>query len=227
MGKVPQPTSYLEIDMLFAYLATFSLGGILIVASILLGGHDDHDVDHDVDHDHDFDHDADHNIDAEVDADGETGTWLPFLSMRFWTFFLATFGLTGTLLSVLQFPEGLGVIVSTLLGISIGWVVAWFFHRLKKSNVTGTISTQGLRGTEGLVLLSVGPEKMGRVRMLIDGQYLDLPARTQDTTTIDRKEKVLLIAVHDGIAEVTRMKMLDDHQRSTSIPSNNTTKEYS
>jgi len=43
MGNDPQPTSFLDMDMLLAALQTLSLGGILIVSSILLEGHDDQD----------------------------------------------------------------------------------------------------------------------------------------------------------------------------------------
>ena len=62
--------------LLYIYVATFILGGILLGASLFMGHHSDHDVDGDVDGpdmdlDGDIDVDADIDLDADVDVDAD------------------------------------------------------------------------------------------------------------------------------------------------------------
>ena len=88
--------------MLPIYLVTLIVGGVLVLVSVFLG---DSDTDADVAADIDVDADLDLAAGADVDADGSLDVglidalqaWLPFTSMRFWTFFAAFFGLTGSL----------------------------------------------------------------------------------------------------------------------------------
>ena len=98
-------------------------GCVLIGASLVFGGHvDDH---HDLESDHDHD---------TIGAGSEV-IWLPFLSMRFWTFAAACFGLTGILLTGGGVQEPLTGGISTFMGISLGWVIARFSHTLKTDAV--------------------------------------------------------------------------------------------
>jgi len=56
--------------MLPLYLACLGFGGVLIGASVLLGGHDDDvDASHELDIDHDVDMDVDMDIDVDADVD--------------------------------------------------------------------------------------------------------------------------------------------------------------
>jgi membrane protein implicated in regulation of membrane protease activity len=229
--------------LLPVYIGALALGGVLIAASVVMGGKDtDHDADgdldhdhdfdhdHDLDHDHDFDHDIDADADADIDADADAevalghggpldadsdidadaeALWLPFLSMRFWTFGLASFGLSGTLLTLLSINAIISAAFAVMMGVSMGWLVAWTFRKLKKSSTGGQTSTAALRGEQATVLLSVGPEKTGKIRLLIDNQNVDLLARTRDPGLIERNEKVLIVSVEDGIAQITRVRGLD------------------
>ena len=110
----PQRSVYAHRPVfMYLYIGALVFGGVLLGSSILLGSHDDADVDGgdlDVDKDIDFDGDTD------IDLDGDIGIFWIFRSLRFWTFFLAFFGLTGVLL------DGLGLIGSELvtLGLAIG-----------------------------------------------------------------------------------------------------------
>ncbi|RME24549.1 MAG: hypothetical protein D6798_10985 [Deltaproteobacteria bacterium] len=221
------------------YLGSLALGGLIIVASIFLGDHDhdadadaDVDVDAAVDLDADADLDADLDLDADADFDAEAdgdlhaghdfdkafeagqeagGTWLPFLSLRFWTFALATFGGTGTLLDLLGFSDLIAFPVATVTGVGVGWVVAWFFHKLKSERVTGDTGLKGIRGSEGRLLLPVGPDKPGKVRVVVDGQDVDLVARTGDGRRLEARQAVLIVDVADGVAEVTALTTRPPH----------------
>lgn len=208
--------------MLPWYLGSFLLGGTLIGASIVLGGGDDLDadvdidvdVDVDVDVDADFelevDADADADLDADADADGvDTGAWLPFLSLRFWTFALMAFGLTGALAHLLvsvSLPVEVGA--SAMTGLGVGWGAAWAFRKLKQSDISGDTTLQGLEGTEAVVVLPVSPGGTGKVRAIIDGHAVDLLARTSDDAVLPRKEPVLIVTVTDGVAVVTPLRRL-------------------
>ena len=41
------------------------------------------------------------------------------------------------------------------------------------------------------------------VRLMVDEQYIDLPARTQCEQLIERSEKALVLQVEDGVATIT------------------------
>lgn len=226
--------------MLAIYLMALGLGGVLIVAGIALGGKDtdadhDHDVDHDHDlgHDHDLDHDHDlghgHDLDHEVELDhahdlahghAEAGkdvvhaSWSPLLSMRFWTFALAGFGLNGTLLSLLGVGELAGAIASVVVGGGIGYAVALAFRKLARNQVTGPVGLRGLEGAEARVLLPLSPESEGKVRVVVGGQDVDLPARTQDPGRIERGARAMVVEVKGGVAVVTPMRALPSPKES-------------
>jgi membrane protein implicated in regulation of membrane protease activity len=202
------------------------LGGLLIAASIFMGG-SDHDADFDVDADLDIDVDVDADLDVDADQDfdvdpellegpqtsGGMSWWLPFLSMRFWTFASATFGGTGVLLSLLETASTLTFVISTVLAIVLGWSVAWMFHQLKKTTTVGEITTTSLQGAEATVMLDIGPGKRGKIRLLFDGSMVDLLANTDDEAAIARGSRVLIVSVASGVAQVTRLRALDDPPR--------------
>ena len=192
--------------MLPLYVGSLALGGVLIAATMLLGDVDtdaDFDVDADLDVGLNGDYDAILVLKDPADAMVDAGTWLPFFSLRFWTFALAAFGASGVSLHLLGVTGVLGAVVSALLGMGIGTAAAWVFRQLQLSQPSGNEGMLDVRGTEATVLLSVGPDKLGKVRVTVDGQHIDLPARTQGDTTMNRNGKALVLSVDDGIANIT------------------------
>jgi membrane protein implicated in regulation of membrane protease activity len=196
--------------MLPIYLGSLTLGGILIGASILFG---DIDADADFDVDVDFDADFEGGLDVDndlmlvvkdpADAVVDAGTWLPFLSLRFWTFAMAAFGLSGSLLTLLGVAKVITAVVSAIMATGIGTGASWMFRALQTTQVSGNVGLRDVRGNEAKVLLPVGPNKLGKVRLMLDGQYVDLPARTQCKELISRGNKVLVVDVSDGVADIT------------------------
>lgn len=217
--------------MLPIYVGSLAFGSVLIAASLLLGhgddaeagadGHADLDGDADLDADAevhaDLDGDAELDADAHVEADAHgdgvghaagagEALWLPFLSIRFWTFALASFGLTGLLLRLPGLAEPLAGIIATLMGLAVGTGVAYTFRTLQRQSVSGTVGLTHIRGEEAQVMLPVARGKLGKVRLLIDGQYVDLPARTQDERSLNRGEVALVVQVEEGVAQVTPIR---------------------
>lgn len=198
--------------MLPLYLGCLALGGLLIVVSIVMGGKD-----LDKGFDKGFDKDFDKAIEVHGDGEAQAGgapldkggsgdSWLPFLSLRFWTFGLATFGGAGSILSVAGFSDLVAAPASALTGIGVGYAVAWAFRRLSRDKVSGDYGLRQVPGREGRLLIGVGPGRTGKVRVQIDGQDVDLLARTQDERALNPREKVLIIGVNDGVAEVTSVQ---------------------
>lgn len=191
--------------MLFFYLAAAGLGVSLILVSLLLGGADaDADLDVDVDADLDLDVDADLDADGDVHAGG-VGNWLPVGSLRFWTFLVAAFGLTGTGLTVGGAPWGLVLVVALTIGIGTGWSAAAFFRYLLNERVSGEVALDHLTGREARVVLEVRPDRRGRVLVQTHAGTMELSATTGDDRAIARGDSVLITSVRDGVADVTSL----------------------
>lgn len=137
----------------------------------------------------------DHGVSAAVAA--------TLLSFRFWTFALAAFGLTGVLLTLLGAAPWLSVTVSVLNGVASGAIVSTMLRRISRDTVTSAIDTRTLSGADAVVILSVGPHKLGKVRLTHRGQILELPATTREGRLLDRGERVLVVSVLGGTADIT------------------------
>lgn len=203
---------------LSVYLASLILGGGLLVFSIFFGGdhdadHDldmDHDVDMDVDVDADVDMDVDHDVDLDHDVDASTdaGDFVlaaflgPLVSIRFWTFFTAFFGLTGTLLSLLKLSHPGAILgVSLGMGAACGYAVATLMKLLKKSQVTHeVIPERDYPMKAATVVLEVAPGQPGVVRLEVSGTSIDVDAEVHatDMPVFKRGGKVIVLSYADG-----------------------------
>jgi hypothetical protein len=205
------------------YLACAAFGLVLVGASALLGGGDhDGDGDHDLeaDGDHDLGHDADHDVGHDVDhgpgdlhdagmalahVHAEPGPWLPFTSLRFWSFFTAAFGVTGAALVAGGVLEPFAGLVAAPTGLAVGWGAALLLRQLRTDTVSGEVTLDRYAGEEARVVLAVRPGGTGKIRLTTRTGVLDLPARTLDAHEIGVGSPVLVAAVRDGIADVTAL----------------------
>ncbi|MBL4849269.1 MAG: NfeD family protein [Planctomycetes bacterium] len=173
------------MDTMFSiYVGCLILGGGLILISFF--SDTDHDADVDVDVDVDFDIDADHDVDVPQSVDVGDALWLPILSLRFWIFFTAFFGLTGTMLHLLDQMSWKGTLgVSVGMGVGSGWLVSWIVRRLRSDKVDSNIDPErDYVGTTGQVILSIEPESPGSVRLNVKGVDIDLTAITEGAVTL-------------------------------------------
>ena len=177
--------------MIYLYLFALVLGGVLLGASMLLGGHGDG-------------HAPEAHADGPDANAGVESFLVAFLSMRFWTFFLAFFGLTGVVL------DGFGLVSSTWIaatlsvgmGLFAGGAAAWIMRRVRGDESNSAATSKDFVGKTGRVLVPVGPEQVGKVRLEIRGSTVDILAVSIEEATFDPKDEIIVIEV-DG----TRVKV--------------------
>ncbi len=190
--------------LLSVYASALVFGGVFVGASAL-GFDKSHDaeVHADIHGQVDVGGDAGHH-DHDHAGVGEAGAMLStFLSFRFWTFALASFGLSGTLMSVFGVSGWISLPVSLLGGFGVGLGVGTLFRLANKRQVGTIADVKQLLGREGPVLLPIGEGKPGKIRVTHDGQALDLLARTRDARGFARGERVLVVDMLAGEATVT------------------------
>ncbi|GAB5543626.1 MAG: hypothetical protein SangKO_033860 [Sandaracinaceae bacterium] len=208
--------------LIYAYLVSLIVGGVLLGASILLGGKDlevDADADADLDLDLDADGDADLDLDADIDGEADgfdkdvgghgdfSGFLFMFLSLRFWTFFLAFFGLTGIVL------DGLNLVSSPWLGLglALGMGLATGAGAMSVIRMLGSdTSGQAVRSTDYIgktarVVVPFEGSSVGKVRVDIKGTSVDLLASGLEEDGYQGKEEVLIVEMDGARARVARL----------------------
>ncbi|MGF1469266.1 MAG: hypothetical protein ACFCGT_24350 [Sandaracinaceae bacterium] len=210
--------------LIYLYLFSLIVGGVLLGASILLGGHDDADVEGgghlDVDGDLDVDVDGDLDVDGDADAHaghhghdtiGGHGSFegflLTFLSLRFWTFFLAFFGLTGIVVDGLDLAGS--SLVALLLAVGMGGAVGVgavsAIRALTASSSGHLVRTRDYIGKTARVIVPSRNGSLGKVRVDIQGSSVDLLAVGMEGEEIEGREEVLIVEMEGSKARVARL----------------------
>jgi hypothetical protein len=178
--------------VLYVYLFAAVVGGVLLAASVALGGH----------------HGADGGDAAGADHGHDPGPGgalgATLLSVRFWTYLLAFGGGTGL---VLRLAVGTGGALTALLAAGAGvgsGVLAQAVVGRATAAVGGTVRDDELVGKAGRLLLPAGKQTPGRVRVTVRNQVMDLVAYSVDDGDLQAREDVLVVEVVDGTARVAR-----------------------
>ena len=206
--------------LVYFYLAALIFGGVLLGSSVLLGGHDDADFDGDADFDADADADADFDLDGDADAEGvdkdlhfdgaDVFLW-PLRSVRFWTFFLAAFGLTGILLKGLGLAGEIPTLITSLsLGGVSGFTAAWVIKKLSTDDTGRAAASRDYIGKSARVLVPVQSKGVGKIRVRVKGQQVDLLAVTDDEEPLTSKDEVIVIEMEGTRARVARLERETD-----------------
>jgi hypothetical protein len=186
--------------LIYHYVNSLVLGGVLLGTSLLLGGHDDADADVDS-----ADGAADHHGHLG-DVGGDLLLWM-FRSVRFWTFFLAFFGLTGVIL------DGLGVVasrfVSLVLALGVGLLAgggATALIRVLSVDQTGAApESQDYVGKSVRVVVPVSREGTGQVRLQLKGNTVDVLATT-DEESFGANDEAIIIEMEGTKARIARVE---------------------
>jgi len=180
--------------LIYAYLFALVVGGVLLGASVLLGGHDGV---------------------GEVSADGDIhdiGLGADFLlwsltSIRFWTFFLAFFGLTGLSL------EGLGLIdnsyvtlgLAIMTGLVTGYGAAGVIRWLSRDTSGVAATSSDYVGKSVRVVVPVQAGHTGKVRLQLKGQLVDVLAFADDDENFASKDEAMIIEMDGTRARIARV----------------------
>lgn len=181
--------------MIGLYLALFLFGGVLVGAALL--GFGDKDADHGGDGGHEGADGAHHAKDVF-----NASPWLPFLSLRFWSFGSVTFGLTGLLLSVLPVHWLVVLAVATLVGLTVGSASALLFRRVRTDEVSGATTLTRYIGEEARVVVAIREGAAGRIAVETHAGRVEMPARSRDRE-VGHGERVLVASVAGGVADVS------------------------
>ncbi len=197
--------------MLGIYILAAMLGGGLLVFSVLSGAH--HDVG-DVDASGlDVDAsglDADH--DFHPSAEGAGGLVLGLFRPRNIIFFLAGFGLTGTLLTLTGTSPDATLFASLGMGGGAMLLTHSVFTWLRRSEVgVDTVSEREMEGRAARVVLPLVAGERGRVVCLIADREYYLTARVSKDVTrqLTTGTEVVIVGVEDGVAEVIPFDTLE------------------
>jgi membrane protein implicated in regulation of membrane protease activity len=138
-----------------------------------------------------------------------SGLWLPFFSLRFWTYFLGGFGLLGTLLTLFkQGTEPLVGIVSSATGLFLGLVAAYAWRILIRQQVDASTKEADFLGVIGTQSVAARGHEPGKVRVMVRGELIDLLALSDDGQTISAGEEVVVVGIEGDHARVTRKDQL-------------------
>lgn len=203
--------------MLGLYLFSLVLGGGLLVLS-LLGGEGEADAP-----DTDFDADADVDVDADAGGGhshfGAGGLVLGLFKPRNLVFLLATFGVTGSLLT------WVGVGRATTLGLAIGMGAAAMvlthavFTWIRRSDAAvEVLSDADLEGSIARVVLPLAPGVAGQIACIAGGREVYLTARlaADVNESLATGSEVVILRTGDGVAEVIPSRMLEPPSDSQS-----------
>lgn len=186
--------------LIYLYVFSLVLGGVLLGASMLLGGGEGQAADG-------------QGTEGAAIADGHDAPggfesfMVAFLSMRFWTFFLAFFGLTGVVLDGLGLVSSsfIAALLSLAMGLGTGLGALWVMRRVRADESNSAATAADYVGKTGRVLVGFGPGQAGKVRVDVRGSTMDLLAVPIDGATFELKEEVIVVEMEGTRAKVARL----------------------
>lgn len=184
--------------MLGPYIAALLFGGLLLAISLLAGGGDDH-ADADAHGDAGGDHDA-----AGDHADAMGAFVSTFASLRFWTFFAAFGGGTGTVLTLLSLPAVVVAIAAAAMGAVSGAFAVWTFRLLGQRQLSSALTSEDWLGRSAKVVVPVSATRRGKVRLELEDEVKEMVAiATEAGDELAVGEEVLIVSIEDGVARVS------------------------
>jgi membrane protein implicated in regulation of membrane protease activity len=192
--------------MLSIYIGGLLFGGVLLGASVV-GGHGDHGG-------HGGGHSSggpaggghgqgDGHGDGDGHAEDQQSLFLPLLSLRFWAFTAAFFGLTGLALTL---TGGTGAVLTALLaggvGLGCGYGSARVLSGLTRRPVGLLSGAEGHVGREAKVLLPIGGGQRGKIRLQIGGTSTDMVAETEGDGRLLPGDTALVVGMRGTVALV-------------------------
>ena len=209
------------------YLACFIVGGIFIAISLFFGGDTDADVDVDADVEMDVDVDGDVDFQSDMDIDGDADIdsdaagdaadseglveGAKFLSFRNAIFFVAFFGMAGTIFNML----GVHALITFPISILMGGVASFLMHKtlnhLVRNEVDSSLNLTSLTGMPANVTIDLSRQNKGKITLNANGRKFQLLAITADEADRDNfqeGETVIVLRVKDNTAYVVEKEFV-------------------
>lgn len=158
------------------------------------------------------------DFDADLEAEGEAGgdfddidvgthgrrraaarwlLWLPITSLRFWTFALCFFGLTGLLVSfaVPAMASWLVALIAVVMGLLCGTTAVAVLRSLNDTEANSLTRPEELAGQIGIVEIPFDASCRGKVRLHMRGATVAFFAFTQEDREFRQGESVLVVGL--------------------------------
>jgi len=195
--------------MLSVYWFCFAIGGAFVFLSVVSGfdGVDfgDHDAEIQWDGDIEWTDTGDRSQpSASLSSLSRRDPWYSFLgilkSLKFWTFGICFFGLTGLVLSNLSLTLAPVVvaIVSVVMGIGCGTLVTGSLRLLQRQRSDSLVRSNDLVGLTGTVELPFDNNSRGKVRLRVKGSLIDSIAYTDETEAFKLGDRVLVVSTEQN-----------------------------
>lgn len=206
--------------MIWIYIAS-AIFGLAFLAPMLIGG-----IGSDVDFggDLDVDTDLDLDLDSDVDLDtGESGDGAQLggenaigailssiVSVRTVVFFAAFFGTSGLVFSILGYAAPIAFGTAAFIGLIAAAANSVLYGMVRKSQSTSQISDRTLEGRRANVVLPLGNDRKGRIKIDLGGQPQFMVARALESEgRLEVGAPVVVVKVEDGTALVASLGELE------------------
>lgn len=134
-----------------------------------------------------------------------------YLSFRNFVYTTTFFGLTGSLLTWLEMPFGVGLGSAIGMGIFAGYVGHRFMRYLRGSESGQALHVATLIGHSATVSLPPTKERKGKVRVVTSGQIVEMLALLHEDSEAEElrpNEQVFIVAMDKDVAYVDRADFL-------------------
>ncbi|MBE9115974.1 NfeD family protein [Lusitaniella coriacea LEGE 07157] len=140
--------------------------------------------------------------------------WLPFLSLRFWTFGSCFFGLTGILLTLFQgsIAEPIVLWLAIAVGLLFGTTITAILHNLRQNQANSLVNSNDLIGLPGIVEIPFDSNSKGKIRVSVRGSILDLIALTEDRQMFQPGEQVYIVGMENNKVWVVSQNTLGNYE---------------
>lgn len=135
---------------------------IVLISTVLGGGAEDFDGD------------------VDADIDGDTGIGFQFFTFKNMVGFFTIFGWSGIAFIDAGFSKGMVVLLSSLCGLAMMFVMAFMIYQINKLVSSGTLKIKNAIGLIGEVYLTIGAgrSRIGKVQITVQGSLRELEAIT-------------------------------------------------
>lgn len=141
--------------------------------------------------------DVDDAGDVDADIDGDTGIGFQFLSFKNLVGFFTIFGWSGISCMSMGIPAGFSILIATLCGLAMMFIMASIFYYLGKLTSDGSLEMKNALNAVGEVYLSIGANrsKMGKIQVTIQGTMRELDALTDSDKDLKQGDVVTVTEV--------------------------------